>query len=141
MLDLSGLFGGINRASSSTKPRRKAMILITGATGNIGRRVTELLSKRGETLRLMGRRVESIPHLAPSESVVADYANPASLDIAFEGIDRAFIVSGYAEPGRRAELHRNAFRAASRAGVRHLVYLSFLGASSQSKSACPETIT
>jgi NAD(P)H dehydrogenase (quinone) len=42
-------------------------------------------------------------------------------------------VSGYAEPGRRAELHRNAFQSASRAGVRHLVYLSFLGASPPSK--------
>ena len=30
-------------------------------------------------------------------------------------------------------MHRNAFQAASRAGVRHLVYLSFLGASPQSK--------
>jgi uncharacterized protein YbjT (DUF2867 family) len=109
------------------------MILITGATGNIGRRVAELLSKRSEPLRLMGRHVESMPKLAQSESVVADYANPASLDKAFKGVDRAFIVSGYAEPGRRAELHRNAFQAASRSGVRHLVYLSFLGASPQSK--------
>src|SRR5260370_14542813 len=109
------------------------MILITGATGNIGRRVAELLSKRGETLRLMGRRVESMPDLAQSERVIGDYANPASLDKAFEGVNRAFIVSGYAEPDRRPELHWNAFQAASRAGVRHLVYLSFLGASPQSK--------
>jgi len=109
------------------------MILITGATGNIGRRVAELLSKHGEPLRLMGRRIQSVPDLAQLESVIGDYANPASLDEAFEGVDRAFIVSGYAEPGRRAVLHRNAFQAASRAGVRHVVYLSFLGASPQSK--------
>jgi NAD(P)H dehydrogenase (quinone) len=112
---------------TSAVTERKATILITGATGNVGRRVAELLSKHGEPLRLMGRRVESMPDLAQSERVVADYANPASLDKAFEGVDRAFIVSGYAEPGRRAELHRNAFQAASRGGVRHLVYLSFLG--------------
>jgi NAD(P)H dehydrogenase (quinone) len=109
------------------------MILITGATGNIGRQVAQLLSKRGEPLRLMGRHVASMPDLPQSESVIADYANPASLDKAFEGVDCAFVVSGYAEPGRRAELHRNAFQAASRAGVRHLVYLSFLGASAHSK--------
>jgi NAD(P)H dehydrogenase (quinone) len=123
----------LSKSSESPYPHRDAMILITGATGNIGRRVAELLSKRGETLRLMGRRVESMPHLAQSERVIADYANPDSLDKAFAGVDRAFIVSGYAEPGRRAELHRNAFQAASRAGVSHLVYLSFLGASPQSR--------
>jgi NAD(P)H dehydrogenase (quinone) len=81
----------------------------------------------------MTHRVESMPDLAPSERVFADHANPASLGKAFEGVDRAFVVSGYAEPGRRAELHRNAVQAASRAGVRHVVYLSFLGASPQSK--------
>lgn len=46
----------------------------------------------------MGRRVESTRDLVQSVSVIADYANPASLDEAFEGVDRAFIVSGYAEP-------------------------------------------
>ena len=121
------------KSSKTPHTQRDAMILITGATGNIGRGVAELLSKRGETLRLMGRRVESMPDLPQSERVIGDYANPASLDKAFEGVSRAFIVSGYAEPGRRAEWHRNAFQAASRAGVRHLVYLSFLGASPQSK--------
>jgi NAD(P)H dehydrogenase (quinone) len=123
----------LTKSSASPTPQRDATILITGATGNIGRRIAELLSKRGERLRLMGRRVELMPHLARSECVVGDYANPASLDKAFEGVDRAFIVSGYAQPGRRAELHRNAFQAASRAGVRHLVYLSFMSASPQSK--------
>jgi short-subunit dehydrogenase len=49
------------------------MILITGATGNIGRRAAELLSKRGETLRLMGSRVESMPDLAQSERVIGNY--------------------------------------------------------------------
>ena len=107
----------ITQIPQSPHPRKDAVILVTGATGNIGRRVAELLAKRGEPLRLMGRRAGSTPDLARSESVIADYANPASLDEAFEGVDRAFIVSGYAEPGRRAEVHRNAFQAASRAGV------------------------
>jgi NAD(P)H dehydrogenase (quinone) len=133
MLNLFGLLDDIKLSHSSTTPWRDCMILITGATGNIGRQVAELLSKRGETLRLMGRHVDAIPNLAHSESVVADYGNPALLDKAFEGVDHAFIVSGYAEPGQRAQLHRNAFQAASRAGVRSVTYLSFLGASPQSK--------
>jgi NAD(P)H dehydrogenase (quinone) len=44
----------------------------------------------------------------------------------------AFIVSGYAEPGERAKLHRNAFQAAERARVCYLIYLSTLGASPNS---------
>jgi NAD(P)H dehydrogenase (quinone) len=42
----------------------------------------------------------------------------------------AFPVSGYAESGKRAEVDRNVFEAA--AGVRHIVYLSFTGASPHS---------
>jgi short-subunit dehydrogenase len=61
------------KSSESPHPQRDAMILITGATGNIGRRVAELLSKRGETLRLMGSRVESMPDLAQSERVIGNY--------------------------------------------------------------------
>jgi uncharacterized protein YbjT (DUF2867 family) len=45
----------------------------------------------------------------------------------------AFVVSGYAPPGERARLHKNAFDAAVRAGVGHVVYLSFQGASADSK--------
>jgi NAD(P)H dehydrogenase (quinone) len=50
-----------------------------------------------------------------------------------DAVTSAFIVSGYAEPGERAKLHRNAFQAAERAGVRHLIYLSTLGASPHSR--------
>jgi NAD(P)H dehydrogenase (quinone) len=45
----------------------------------------------------------------------------------------AFIVSGYAKPGERSKLHRNAFQAAQRAGVRYLIYLSTLGVSPHSR--------
>jgi NAD(P)H dehydrogenase (quinone) len=89
----------------------------------------------------MRRRVESTPDLAQSESAIADYANQASLDKPFEGVDRAFIVSGYAEPGRRAELHRNAFQAASRAGVRHPSIYRSWGHRPSRSFPCHETIT
>ena len=67
-----------------------------------------------------------------ADKVVADYADPNSLDLAFQGIRRAFIVSGNARPHDRAKLHRNGFQAAKRAEVEHVVYLSFLGASPDS---------
>jgi uncharacterized protein YbjT (DUF2867 family) len=73
------------------------------------------------------------PKLSKNQIVQGDYAQPATLDAPFAGVDTAFIVSGYAKPGERALLHKNAIDAAVRASVKHIVYLSFQGASPQSK--------
>ncbi|HZU34042.1 MAG TPA: SDR family oxidoreductase [Candidatus Angelobacter sp.] len=109
------------------------MILITGASGHVGRRLAELLAQRGAKLRLMGRDTSKLPRLPNAEQISADYNDIASLDRAMAGIERAFIVSGHSEPGQRAREHRNAIQAAARAGVKHLVYTSFQGASPDSK--------
>ena len=45
----------------------------------------------------------------------------------------ALIVSGFADPGVRARLHRNVFEAAARARVQHVVYLSLQSAGPASK--------
>jgi NAD(P)H dehydrogenase (quinone) len=109
------------------------MLLVTGASGHVGRRVAELLAAQGHPLRLMTRSPERAPELPDARVVRADYAEPATLDAAFVGINAAFLVSGYARPGERARLHGNAIQAAARASVSHLVYLSFQGASPTSK--------
>jgi NAD(P)H-binding len=109
------------------------MILITGASGNIGRRTAELLTEHGHSLRLLVRDPNRAPQLSMSQVVQGDYAQPATLDAAFTEVDAAFIVSGYAKPGERALLHKNAIDAAVHAQVKHLVYLSFQGASLKSK--------
>ena len=109
------------------------MILITGASGRIARRTAELLSRMGLSLRLISRTPQRVPKLAGAEIVFGDFAEPATLDNALEGVVTALIVSGSGEPGQRAELHRNAFEAAARAHVHHVVYLSLQGASPQSK--------
>jgi NAD(P)H dehydrogenase (quinone) len=51
----------------------------------------------------------------------------------FSGVSSAFIVPGYAQPGECAKLHRNAFHAARRAGIRYPIYLSTPGASPDSR--------
>jgi NAD(P)H dehydrogenase (quinone) len=109
------------------------MILITGASGNIGKRTAELLAENGRSLRLLVRDPNRAPQLSMSQVIQGDYAQPATLDAAFADVDVAFIVSGYAKPGERALLHKNAIDAAVRAQVKHLVYLSFQGASPTSK--------
>jgi uncharacterized protein YbjT (DUF2867 family) len=81
----------------------------------------------------MSRTPQQVPQLENAEVVRGDFAEPATLDDAFAGVSAALVVSGSGRPGERAQLHRNAFEAAVRAGVRHVVYLSLQGASLNSK--------
>ena len=108
------------------------MILVSGATGNVGGRAAEMLVAKGLPVRLLVRNPDRNPQLPGAEVAIGDYADPSSLDRAFEGIDTLFVVSAKAPPGERAELHRNAFEAARRVGVGHVVYLSLQGASPDS---------
>lgn len=108
------------------------MILITGASGHIGRRVSELLAQQNARLRLMSRTPEKTCRLADVEAIPGDFQDDASLARAFTGIEKALVISGKAEPGERARLHNNAFRAAAKAGVKQIVYLSLKGASPDS---------
>lgn len=109
------------------------MILITGASGRIGRRTAELLAGGGHHLRLMSRNPQAVPKLAGTEVLRGDFAEPATLDRAFRGVDVVFAISGSGKPGERALLHRNAFEAVARAHAGHVVYLSLQGAGPNSK--------
>ncbi|MEU3723882.1 SDR family oxidoreductase [Streptomyces sp. NPDC031705] len=96
------------------------MILVTGATGTVGR---ELLKRLGPDLpvRVMARepaRVADAPRTA--ETVRADYDDPASLARALEGVDRVFLVTS--RVGRDDDARF--LRLARSAGVRHVVKLS-----------------
>jgi uncharacterized protein YbjT (DUF2867 family) len=108
------------------------MFLITGASGRIARRAAELLAQRGFGVRLMTRTPQQAQKLEGVEVVRGDFAEPATLDDAFAGVSNALVVSGSGKPGERARLHQNAFEAAARARVRHVVYLSLQGASPSS---------
>lgn len=109
------------------------LILVTGATGKIGSSIARNLERMDKPLRLLVRDSSKLSDFEKVEQISGDYCDALSLDRAFAGVTSAFIVSGYAEPGERAKLHRNAFQAAERAGVRHLIYLSTLGASPHSR--------
>jgi uncharacterized protein YbjT (DUF2867 family) len=108
-------------------------LLITGASGRIARRTAVLLAKEGKAFRLMTRTPQRVPDIEGGEVVRGDFAEQATLEAAFAGVSAALVISGSGKPGERAQLHRNAFEAAARAGVEHVVYLSLQGSSPTSK--------
>jgi uncharacterized protein YbjT (DUF2867 family) len=74
----------------STSARHSSSILVTGATGNLGREVVDRLQARGLRVRCLARRqMDPRPGV---ESVVGDLTDPASVRSALVGIDAVFLI-------------------------------------------------
>jgi NAD(P)H dehydrogenase (quinone) len=119
-------------------------IVVTGATGHLGRLVVESLLDRGVPagdVVATGRRVEALAELADRGVDVrgADYGDPSSLRAAFEGADRLLLVSG-SEVGQRVAQHGNVLQAAQANGVGLVVYTSAPKADDTSLPLAPEHI-
>lgn len=102
------------------------MIGVTGATGRLGGRVARLLADAGVEQRLIVRTPERAPDLPRATVVQASYDRAA--ESALEGVDVLLMVSASETPDRLTQ-HRDFVDAAAAAGVGHLVYISFAGAS------------
>jgi len=112
---------------SSIKPT----LLVTGASGQLGRRVVELLLETYDgTIVAATRTPEKLADFSERGVVVrpADFDDSASLLEAFKGVDRLLLISTNTldVPGRRLTQHRNAVKAAEQAGVSHVVYTSIM---------------
>jgi uncharacterized protein YbjT (DUF2867 family) len=109
------------------------MILITGASGNVGGAVLREVLKTGSGVRAMYRSKEEgakVPQGAAA--VIADFADKPSLRRALEGVDTVYLVCS---PVRElVELESNMIDACREAGVKHIVLNSALGASDFAKS-------
>jgi NAD(P)H dehydrogenase (quinone) len=104
------------------------VIVVTGATGKLGRSITEQLLTRcpaGE-IGVSVRDPEKAGDLAQRGVRVrqGDFDDPASMARAFEGASHVLIVSGPADP----RPHRVAIEAAKSAGARRILYTSHMGA-------------
>jgi len=99
------------------------MILITGATGNIGREVRRLLEAQRVPIRILARTPSKLGELPESSEVVqGDLWHPERLEAAFAGVDRAFFLFSAGE--RLPEVAPPVFSAAASAGVKHAVFVS-----------------
>ena len=100
-------------------------IVVTGATGHLGRHVVESLLARGvpaDQIVATGRSIDKIADLGVTTKV-APYEDPDALKAAFAGADTVLLISG-SEVGKRVEQHRNVIQAAKEAGVGRIVYTS-----------------
>jgi NAD(P)H dehydrogenase (quinone) len=106
-------------------------LLVTGATGHLGRRVLDLLiaSYTGPIIAAT-RNPENLAAFSQQGVTIrrADFDDPASLATAFEGADRLLLISTDAldKPGHRLAQHVAAVKAAAAAGVSHVVYTSLI---------------
>lgn len=114
------------------------MIIVTGATGQLGRGVVQQLLQRvdASTVGVSVRDPDKTADLTERGVRVrrGDFDDPASLGDAFEGATIVFIVSSNARAsgGDTLAQHRNAFAAAKAAGAERIVYTSHMGVSADS---------
>lgn len=107
-------------------------VLVTGASGFIGRILTRALMGEDVRLRCMvRRRAETLDSAV--ETVRGDMLEPATLPAALDGVDTAFYLVHAMGAGRAGFERRdrdaagNFVRAAEKAGVRRVIYLGGLG--------------
>ena len=107
-------------------------ILVTGATGTNGRQIAARLLQGGFEVRAGVRRPDQASDLKArgAELVEFDYDRPETVTAAFQGVERAFLLTPFAE--HFEEYVRLAVDAARAAGVTFLVRLSALGANPNS---------
>lgn len=104
-------------------------IVITGASGHLGRSTAELVLGRvpADEVVLTTRHPEEITDLAERGAEVrrADFERPETLAGAFEGGEKLLLISTQ-DLDRRAAQHRAVIEAARVAGVRHVSYTSYV---------------
>ena len=104
-------------------------ILVTGATGFIGRRLVPALIEQGHEVRAMTRRPEAYD--GPGDPVGADVNDAASLTAPLEGVEVAYYLVHSLDDAdferKDAEAARAFAKAAADQGVRQIIYMGGLG--------------
>jgi len=111
------------------------MIVVTGASGNIGSKVTALLLSKGEKVRCVARSADKLKELAAKGAEIAacSLEDTVALTKAFSGADGLFamIPPKYSAPDFRAYQNMvgsSIAEAVQKSGVKHIVNLSSQGA-------------
>jgi uncharacterized protein YbjT (DUF2867 family) len=107
-------------------------ILVTGATGTVGKEVVKQLSAKGQTIRAAARSAnddKTFGNLNGVQVVQLDYETPASLALAFKGVDSLFLLTPF--QSNMVDLTSNLVREAKNARVKYIVKQSVMGAEAE----------
>lgn len=121
-------------------------ILVTGASGNLGRLVLDHLLASGKVnpgkIIAVSRDPAKLGPYAEKGVVTrsGDFDNPASLDDAFQGAGKVLLISTDAlgEPGKRLAQHTVAVKAAKKAGAGRIFYTSLPNAQTSVVTFAPD---
>jgi len=99
------------------------MILVTGATGNIGSELVKLLVAKGLPVRVISRDEKKVSHLDPAvERVIGDRHDPSVVRKAVRGADKVFMLAMVFDKNHEAD--RLLIEEAKQAGTGHIVMVS-----------------
>ena len=104
----------------------KDVLLVTGATGNLGREVVKALLPEGYTVRAGTRNVEAIQSTEHLEAVKFDYTDASTFDKALLGVRGVLLVAPPMDPEAPAKLIPF-IEKAKETEVKHIVFISALG--------------
>jgi NAD(P)H dehydrogenase (quinone) len=108
------------------------MIIVTGATGQLGRAIVEQLLGRAPADRIgVSVRVPEKARAFAKQGVrvrLGDFDDPKSLAEAFEGASQLLVISTDTTGERAIRLHTQAIEAARKAGAQRVLYTSHMGA-------------
>lgn len=119
---------------------KTSTLLVTGASGHLGRLVIEnLLKVHSGKIIATTRSPEKLQGAFDPRVEVraADFDDAASLEKAFAGAERMLLISTDAIGSRIAQ-HRNAIEAAKESGIKHIVYTSVPHADTAPAAVAPE---
>lgn len=101
------------------------MILITGASGNVGKEVLKQIAQTGAQVRAAFQSVRKAPAAPGVEIVALDYNQPETLRTALKGVDRVFLVGP--PTAQLPALEQKAVDVIAQSEIRQLVKLSAMG--------------
>jgi uncharacterized protein YbjT (DUF2867 family) len=104
------------------------MILVTGATGTIGSSTVKALKAQGARFKVGTRSPDKAQELG-GEAVRFDWDHPETFGPSLHGVEKVFLLTPVAE--KQVEYTKQLVDAAKKAGVRHIVKLSVVGAESE----------
>ena len=102
-------------------------ILVTGATGQLGKTVVEILVKKisPQQINVLSRKEENLVAMKAQgfNTFVGSYEDIAALEKAMQGVDTVLLISS-GDQGSRMQEHKNVIDTAKRCGVKNLAYTS-----------------